>query len=249
MTTFTIFPAIDLRNGQVVRLSQGDPSRQKTYSTNPAAIARNMLEQGARWLHVINLDGAFGESSNANLIALSRIIGIAREFQAGIQFGGGLHTIGQVQDTLKYGVTRVVLGSMAVQKPKNISILLQEFRPDQIAVSLDGRNKKVMVSGWQQESDIGVFELAAKLKDLGLAWLVYTDIERDGMQTGSDFDTTVALARETGLNIIASGGVTTSAEVESLKSNGVAGAIIGRAIYEGAVNLSELLLAAKEKKD
>jgi phosphoribosylformimino-5-aminoimidazole carboxamide ribotide isomerase len=249
MTDFTIFPAIDLRNGQVVRLNQGDPNQQKTYSTNPAAIARNMLEKGARWLHVVNLDGAFGESSNANLIALSRIIGIAREFQAGVQFGGGLHTLGQVQDTLAYGVTRVVLGSMAVQKPKNIRMLLQEHPSDQIAVSLDGRNKKVMVSGWQEESEIGIFELAAKLKEMGLTWLVYTDIERDGMQTGSDFETTVSLARETGMNIIASGGVTTVEEVKNLKNQGVAGAIIGRALYEGTVDLGELLAAAEGKKD
>jgi phosphoribosylformimino-5-aminoimidazole carboxamide ribotide isomerase len=249
MTTFTIFPAIDLRNGQVVRLSQGDPNQQKTYSTNPAAVARNMLEQGAKWLHIVNLDGAFGESSNANMIALSRIIGIAREFRAGIQFGGGLHTIGQVKDTLAYGVSRVVLGSMAVKKPKNISLLLQEYDPHQIAVSLDGRNKKVMVSGWKQESDIGVFDLAANLKSMGLIWLVYTDIERDGMQIGSDFETTVSLARETGMNIIASGGVSTVTEVENLKNQGIAGAIVGRALYEGTMNLADLLAIADREKD
>ncbi len=248
MTPFTIFPAIDLRNGQVVRLSQGDPKQQKTYSSNPASIARSMLEQGAKWLHVINLDGAFGESSNANFLALSRIIGIAREFKAGVQFGGGLHTLGQVQDTLGYGVTRVVLGSMAVKKPKNIRLLLQEYGPDKIAVSLDSKNRKVMISGWQEDSEIDVFELAHNLKSLGLAWLVYTDIERDGMQSGSDYLTTAALSRETGLNVIASGGVSTLDEVEKLMNHGIAGAIVGKALYEGTVNLQDLLAITEKKK-
>lgn len=246
MTSFTIFPAIDLRGGQVVRLSQGDPNRQKTYSSNPASVARTLLEQGAEWLHVINLDGAFGESSNENFLALSRIIGIAREFKASIQFGGGLHTLGQVQDTLGYGVTRVVLGSMAVKKPKNVSLLLQEFGSDHIAVSLDSRNRKVMISGWQEDSEIDLFELAHTLKSMGLTWLVYTDINRDGMQSGSDFETTALLARETGLKVIASGGVSTLREIMDLKQQGVAGAIIGRALYEGTVNLRDLLKINKD---
>jgi len=249
MKNFTIFPAIDLRKGQVVRLRQGDPNQQTTYSSDPADVARMMLDQGAKWLHVINLDGAFGDSSMSNLLALSKVIYTAREYNAFVQFGGGLHSQDDVRETLKTGVNRAILGSLAVKSPEVIQPLLQEYGPEKIAVSLDGLQKKVMVAGWQQESKIGVFELAKRLKSLGLRWLVYTDIERDGMQTGSDFETTVSLARETGMNVIASGGVSTTTEVENLKNLGVAGAIVGRALYEGMVNLPDLLAVVNKEQD
>ncbi|GAP20493.1 1-(5-phosphoribosyl)-5-[(5-phosphoribosylamino)methylideneamino]imidazole-4-carboxamide isomerase [Leptolinea tardivitalis] len=245
MTAFTIFPAIDLRAGQVVRLSQGDPDKQKVYSSDPEIVARSMLEQGATWLHVINLDGAFGESSTSNLSALAKIIQTAREFKAHIQFGGGLHTLDQVRAVLSNGIDRAILGSMAVKEPENIRTLLSEFNTQQIGVSLDGRKNEIMVSGWQKASGITVFDLADNLKSMGLAWIVYTDIDRDGMQSGSNFETTISLARKTKMNIIASGGVSTIQEVKALKTGGAAGAIIGRALYEGTLGLPELLECAR----
>jgi phosphoribosylformimino-5-aminoimidazole carboxamide ribotide isomerase len=248
MTDFIIFPAIDLRNGQVVRLSQGDPERQKIYSADPASVARSMLEQGAAWLHVVNLDAAFGEASVVNRRALALILDIARKYNGRVQCGGGLHSVEQVEAMLSTGIDRAIIGSLAVKSTESVKRLLQKFDPNRIAVSLDGRQKKVMVAGWQQASDIGVFDLARDLKEMGLSWLVYTDIERDGLQTGSDLETTTALARDTGLNIIASGGVCTLQEVEMLRDQGAAGAIIGRALYEGTVNLPDLLAAARGKR-
>jgi phosphoribosylformimino-5-aminoimidazole carboxamide ribotide isomerase len=246
MSTFIIFPAIDLRNGQVVRLSQGDPSRQKIYSSDPVAVAHNMLEQGATWLHVINLDGAFGELSSPNLQALASIVKTAKEYKADVQFGGGLHSAEQVTQAIDGGVSRAILGSLAVRQPEVVQTLLEEYGSESIAVSLDCRKNKVMVSGWQKDSNIEVFEFASNLKSMGLCWLVYTDIERDGMQSGSDFKTTVALSNEIGLKVIASGGVSTCEEVEKLKNSGAAGAILGRALYEGTVDLGALLKIANK---
>lgn len=248
MNSFTIFPAIDLRGGQVVRLTQGDPTRQQTYSSDPAMVAQSMLEQGTKWLHVINLDGAFGDSSSQNLQALTRIVAQVRHKNAFIQFGGGLHTMEQVDRIFSQGVTRAILGSMAARQPEVVRDLVQKYGAERIAVSLDGQNKEVMIAGWQEASGIGVFDLAAQLKTMGLKWLVYTDIARDGMQSGSDFETTVALARETGLNVIASGGVSTTSEVELLKRQGVTGAIIGKALYEGTVKLPDLLEIGQEEQ-
>ncbi len=246
MKSFTIFPAIDLRGGKVVRLTQGDPNRQKIYNTDPSAVAQSMIADGASWLHVINLDGAFGDSSSANFQALAAIVENTRQKKTSIQFGGGLHTLEQIDQVLSSGVTRVILGSLAARQPEIVHDLVQKYGAERIAVSLDGRNKEVMVSGWQEASGIGVFDLATRLKSYGLKWLVYTDITRDGMQTGSDFETTVALAQETGLNIIASGGVSTPDEVQQLMNHGVAGAIIGKALYESSVKLSDLIRISRE---
>lgn len=247
MNNFIIFPAIDLRKGQVVRLRQGDPNQQTSYSSDPELVARKMLEQGARWLHVVNLDGAFGDSSATNHLVLGKILQAAREYNASVQFGGGMHTVDQVKEILETGVSRAILGSLAVKDSDCVRTLIQEFGSERIAVSLDGRQNKVMVAGWQQESSASVTGLAASLKAMGLEWLVYTDIDRDGMQTGSDFDTTVQLSRETGLKVIASGGVSSIEEVIRLRDNGAAGAIVGRALYEGSVDLPGLLAAARKE--
>jgi phosphoribosylformimino-5-aminoimidazole carboxamide ribotide isomerase len=249
MGAFTIFPAIDLRFGQVVRLTQGDPDRQKTYSQDPASVAQMMLDTGARWLHVVNLDGAFGSSSNINLLALQAIIKSSGRYQARVQFGGGLHSIELTKEALSNGVSRVVLGSLAVKDPGCIQKLLQEYQEDQLAVSLDSINNNVMVSGWRESTDIGTYEMADVLKSMGLRWLVYTDIKRDGMQSGSNFETTISLFKRTKLNVIASGGVSSQQEVEELKKQGVAGAIVGRALYERTLNLQDLLATAEKELD
>lgn len=247
MKTFTIFPAIDLRKGQVVRLKQGDPDQQTSYSSEPETVARKMLAQGARWLHVVNLDGAFGDSSDVNHRVLAKILQAAGEFNAEVQFGGGMHTVEQVKNVLDSGVSRAILGSLAVKDPDCVRSLVAEFGAERIAVSLDGRKNKVMVAGWQKESDASVTGMAAMLRSMGLEWLVYTDIDRDGMQTGSDFETTTALARETALKVIASGGVSSVSEVIRLRQNGAAGAIVGKALYEGSVDLGDLLAAVRKE--
>jgi phosphoribosylformimino-5-aminoimidazole carboxamide ribotide isomerase len=249
MDKFIIFPAIDLRKGQVVRLRQGDPNQQTNYSSDPELVARKMLEQGASWLHVVNLDGAFGDSSAINHRVLSKILLVAREYNASVQFGGGMHAVDQVKEILHSGVSRAILGSLAVKDPECVRSLIQEFGSEHIAVSLDGRKNKVMVAGWQQESSANVTGLAASLRIMGLEWLVYTDIDRDGMQTGSDFETTIQLSRETGLKVIASGGVSSVNEVARLRESGAAGAIVGKALYEGSVDLPDLLSAARKESN
>jgi phosphoribosylformimino-5-aminoimidazole carboxamide ribotide isomerase len=249
MHNFIIFPAIDLRKGQVVRLRQGDPNQQTNYSSDPELVARKMLEQGARWLHVVNLDGAFGDSSDTNHQVLLKILQAARDYNADVQFGGGMHTVDQVKEILQSGVSRAILGSLAVKDPECVCSLVQQFGAERIAVSLDGRQNKVMVAGWQQESSASVTGLAAQLKSMGLEWLVYTDIDRDGMQTGSDFQTTIHLSRETGLKVIASGGVSSIDEVIRLRKSGAAGAIVGKALYEGSVDLPGLLAAARKESN
>ncbi len=246
MDNFIIFPAIDLRNGQVVRLRQGDPNQQTNYSSDPEMVARKMLAQGARWLHVVNLDGAFGDPSDTNHRVLAKILRAAREYTADVQFGGGMHTVDQVKAALETGVSRAILGSLAIKDPECVRSLVADFGSERIAVSLDGRKNKVMVAGWQKESDASVTGMAAMLRTMGLEWLVYTDIDRDGMQTGSDFETTTSLARETGLKVIASGGVSSLSEVIRLRQNGAAGAIVGKALYEGSVDLGDLLAAVRE---
>jgi phosphoribosylformimino-5-aminoimidazole carboxamide ribotide isomerase len=246
MKPFTIFPAIDLRSGQVVRLSQGDPDRQKTYSMDPAGIAQTYLDAGANWLHIVNLDATFGEPTSVNITVLQKIIKIADQYQAHIQFGGGIHSVEMARRALSSGISRIILGSLAVKEPETVGKLMKEYRQDQVGVSLDSADKKVMISGWREPTNINIFDLAAILKSNGVSWIVYTDINRDGMQIGSDFDTTIELHEQTGLNVIASGGVSSLSEISLLKEKGVAGAIIGRALYEGTLKLAELLSAANQ---
>jgi phosphoribosylformimino-5-aminoimidazole carboxamide ribotide isomerase len=248
MNDFTIFPAIDLRGGKVVRLTQGDPNRQKTYSQNPARVAGQMLDDGAQWLHVVNLDAAFSESSTINFPIIQDLVKISIKHNANLQLGGGFRSSEMVKQAIEMGVSRVIIGSLAVKKPEFVHTLMQNYSADQIAVSLDGLNKKVMVSGWQEPTEAGILETAKQLKISGLQWLIYTDIKRDGMQSGSDFESTLELVQETGLNVIASGGVSSLNELVFLKNNGVAGAIVGKALYEGTVRLKDMLSVAGQEK-
>lgn len=249
MDDFMIYPAIDLRRGQVVRLTQGDPNRQKTYSLDPLLIASQMLDDGAKWLHVVNLDAAFGEPAEVNLSVIQELAELAGSRDASIQVGGGFRDANLVKNAFKAGITRIIIGSLAVRDPEFVTNLLQEYSPDQIAVSLDGLNKKVMISGWLEETNAGVVETAQLLQNNGLRWLIYTDIHRDGMQSGSDFNSTIEIFRKTGLKVIASGGVSSLDEISLLKDNGIAGAIVGKALYEGTISLKELImLQNKEDK-
>ncbi len=240
-TQFTLYPAIDLRHGQVVRLKEGDPQRQTRFSDNPAETARRWLDAGAAWLHIINLDGAFGEEKSPNLMALEAILLAARQFDAKIQWGGGLRDLEGIQKVLDMGVTRTILGTLAVQDPHVLEKALQHWGEEQIAVSLDARGEVVQTHGWQASSQLNLFETAAQLKQLGLRHLIYTDISRDGMQTGFNLETTLRLAEQSGLQVIASGGVRSSEDIAAARANGLAGIILGRALYEGQIDLADAL--------
>lgn len=241
-STFTVYPAIDLRAGKVVRLKEGNPDRQTTYASDPAAAARRWIENGAAWLHVVNLDGAFDEAGSANLEALETILEEARLAQVPVQFGGGLRSLAAIQAALDLGVARVVLGTLVVEQPEILTAALERWGAGRIAAGLDARDGRVKVRGWQSDTPLLATDLARDLHALGLCWLIFTDIARDGLQTGLNLPATIALAQESGLRVIASGGVSNLEDVRQAKAAGLAGAIVGRALYEGSIEPAELFL-------
>lgn len=238
-STWHVYPAIDLRRGRVVRLKQGDPDRETAYADDPLQVARRWRRAGAEWLHVVNLDGAFGERSRTNLEALGRILKHMPELR--VQFGGGLRDLDGIERALKLGVRRVVLGTAAVQNPALVEAALAAFGPSRVAVGLDARGGEVQTHGWQQDASVTALELAQRWAAKGIRWLIFTDVARDGMGRGLNLKATVRLAQATGLNVIASGGVSSLADVRRTHEAGLSGVIIGRALYEGEVALEEAL--------
>jgi phosphoribosylformimino-5-aminoimidazole carboxamide ribotide isomerase len=236
---FVIYPAIDLRRGQVVRLMQGDPERQTTYGTDPAMVASRWITEGARWLHVVNLDGAFGEEAAENLAALESIRGQDQKIQ--IQFGGGLRALGDVERLIDAGVNRVMLGSMAVHNPRLIEVAIQRFGSSSIGLAMDVREGAVHTHGWTQSASVEPIQLGLHLFKVGLRMCAYTDIQRDGGQGGLNLESTRHFAQGTGLTVIASGGVGSLEDVRAARLDGLSGVIIGRALYEGRIDLNEAL--------
>ena len=237
MSTFTVYPAIDLRAGHVVRLKEGDPGRKTTYSDNPAEVARQRLEVGAHWLHVVNLDGAFDENDRTNQAALRGILHIAEKFNAHVQFGGGIRSMEMVEQALSLGSSRVVLGTIAVEQPQLVADILKKLGTEKIAVGIDARDGFVRVHGWQADSGIRATELALQMRSLGVQTIVFTDISRDGLGSGLNISLTRELATISGLEVIASGGVHTISDVLAAREAKLAGVIIGRALYEGTIDL------------
>jgi phosphoribosylformimino-5-aminoimidazole carboxamide ribotide isomerase len=239
--SFTIYPAIDLRAGKVVRLKEGDPARMTSYSDNPAQTARRWLSMGARWLHVVNLDGAFGENDSLNHFALSSISDAAKEFGAQIQFGGGLRSVDDIQRAIDLGISRVVLGTIAIKQPDVVAEALQEFGVERVAVGIDARAGLVHVHGWTDNSRISAMDLAMQMRTLDLRTVIFTDISRDGLGSGLNISATRELAEGSGLDVIASGGVHTLIDVIAARDANLSGVIIGRALYEGTIELKEAL--------
>jgi phosphoribosylformimino-5-aminoimidazole carboxamide ribotide isomerase len=246
-----VFPAIDLRGGQVVRLRQGDPRAQTVYAKSPAEAARRWAGQGAQWLHVVNLDGAFGgedgapESAQVNLRRLAEIH-VATGLP--IQFGGGVRSIDDIARSLDLGATRVVMGTVAVHRPQIIEDALARFSAEQIVVGIDAREGRVLVEGCQQASTATATDLAQQMAGLGVLRAVYTDVARDGMLAGANAAATAALARDSGLKVIASGGVASLADIRALaehEPDGIEGLIIGQALYAGALGLADAIAAAR----
>jgi phosphoribosylformimino-5-aminoimidazole carboxamide ribotide isomerase len=249
-----VFPAIDLRHGQCVRLRQGRAEDETVYDDDPAAVARRWVAQGAQWLHVVNLDGAFGESGTTprmsclpiNLRRLAEIREAVSETP--IQFGGGVRSLADVETALRLGATRVVLGTVAVRNPDLVAEAVQRFGAEQIVVGIDARDGKVATHGWQRTSDTTAVALGRAMRLRGVTRAVYTDIARDGMLTGVNVEATASLARSTRLLVIASGGVASLADVSRLKAKAdrsIEGVIIGQALYIGAVSLPDAIRAAK----
>jgi phosphoribosylformimino-5-aminoimidazole carboxamide ribotide isomerase len=237
MMTFTIFPAIDLRQGHVVRLAEGDKDRQTVYGHEPRAVAERWVGQGADWLHVVNLDGALGEPGAVNQTALAAICALG----VPVQFGGGLRDRASLQQAFELGVRRVVIGTAAVEQPELVGWALAEYGAESVAVGLDARDGLVRVRGWETATGIPAIELGRQLRLRGVEWCIFTDVARDGLQTGVNVAATTALSAETGLKVIASGGVAGRDDIDRVHAAGLAGVIVGRALYEGHVDLGTVV--------
>jgi phosphoribosylformimino-5-aminoimidazole carboxamide ribotide isomerase len=237
MNDFVVFPAIDLRHGRVVRLAQGDPQRQTVYGDDPRAMAAHWQAQGAAWLHVVNLDGALGEAGGPNEQALQAILALGLP----VQFGGGLRDEAGLRRVLEAGVARAVIGTAAVERPELVGWALGTYGPERIAVGIDARDGWVRIKGWAEAAAVRPLDLGRHLCRLGLEWCIFTDIARDGLGVGLNVDACLDLARETGLRVIASGGVAGLADIRRVRAAGLAGVIIGRALYDGTVTLAEAL--------
>ena len=240
-----LFPAIDLRGGKVVRLSQGDYDRQQIYATDPAGVAGRFASAGARWIHVVDLDAArSGKRTNAQAVrSVCRTAGVK------VQLGGGIRSDDAVADALALGVSRLIIGSAALKNWTWFEKLTRQADlAGKIVLGLDARCGKLAAAGWTEQTDLTVDEVARRAKDLPLAAIVYTDIGRDGMLTGPDLDGTARLIETTGLGVIASGGIADLDDIARCKEIGCTGAIVGRAYYEGRIDLARACALATEAK-
>jgi len=240
MSEFIVYPAIDLRFGKVVRLRQGKGDQQTIYGNNPKAIAQDWIEQGAEWLHVINLNGAFGEGTEENEAAIEKILEAGKD-EVKIQLGGGIRTADQIKAALALGVNRIVLGTSVIENPVIGLEFLNSFGGEKIAFGFDALGQELMSRGWQTRSGLSMKTLAEKLAVAGAETLIYTNINKDGMQTGVDWINAKKLANQTALRVIASGGTATLEDIASVRAAGLAGVIVGRALYEGNFSLQEAL--------
>jgi phosphoribosylformimino-5-aminoimidazole carboxamide ribotide isomerase len=235
-----IYPAIDLRHGKVVRLKYGDPNQQTTYSDDPIETARRWAEAGAAWIHVVNLDGAFGDNAGAAAINRSLLQSLTAVGPR-IQFGGGLRSIADVEAALSRGVTRAVIGTLAIEHPEVLREAVERFGSDRVVVGLDAQGGRVKVRGWQNDGGSDVIAIGRQIRSVGVNLVVHTDIGRDGDLSGVNGAASIELARETGLHVIASGGVSSLEDVLRLKeAASIEGVIIGRALYTGAIDLKQL---------
>ena len=235
-----IYPAIDLLEGQVVRLREGDPEQRSVFSADPVATARQWIDRGAKWLHMVSLDGTFGEA-NQNLVTLEEVARLS----VNVQFTGGLRDMASLQRARDAGASRMVIGTLAVRDPAAAAEAIRRFGAESVAVALDARDGRVATHGWTELSQQTPVELGRRLREMGAVHALYTDIGRDGGMTGVNIADTVALAQATGLKVIASGGVSALSDIAILaRSGAVAGAIIGMALYRKTFSLEEALSAA-----
>ncbi len=235
-----VIPAIDLRGGRCVRLRQGDFERETVFSGDPLAMARRWQDQGGPRLHLVDLDGAAtGEPAHLEVISA-----IVAALDIPVQVGGGIRSAATARAWLEVGVERVVIGTAAVRDPDMVRDVCRVHGNHRVVVSVDARDGMVALQGWTEASEVSVLELAHRMAELGVKRLLYTDIARDGMLTGPDLDTNARLARETGMAVLASGGVSSVEDIRQLAATGAEGVIVGRALYTGAVSLPEAVAAA-----
>lgn len=234
-----LYPAIDLKDGQAVRLVHGDMDQSTVFNDDPAAQARDFVDAGCEWLHLVDLNGAFaGEPVNA-----APVEAILKACPVPAQLGGGIRDMKTIERWIDRGLARVILGTVAVENPDLVREAAREF-PGKVAVGLDARNGFVATKGWAAETEIQVTDLAKSFEDAGISAIIYTDILRDGAMKGPNITATEALARGVNIPVIASGGVSSMDDLSALKATGVIfGAISGRALYDGAIDLGAALKA------
>ena len=239
-----LIPAIDLRDGRCVRLTQGRREDVKVYDGDAVEIALSYQNNGARMLHIVDLDGAFSDPNSRNRQVLSEVIS---KIEIPAQFGGGLRSLRDIEQVIDLGITRVVIGTLAVESPETVEKAVRSFGGDRIAVGIDARSGQVLTRGWEKEEQISALELAQRVAALGVERIVYTDVARDGMLTGVNIEQTCMIARESGLRVTASGGVSSLEDIKRLRSvsdGGIDSVIVGKALYEGRFTLKEALQAA-----
>ena len=238
-----LFPAIDLKNGEAVRLQQGDMARATVFNTNPAAQAKAFEDQGFEWLHLVDLDGAFA-CKPVNALAVAQIL---KKVKIPVQLGGGIRNMKTVEAWLGEGVSRVIIGTAAVREPEFVKQAARKF-PGKIAIGIDARYGKVAISGWAEETQLEAAEVAKLFEGAGVAAIIYTDVERDGMMQGLNLDSTIALSEAVSIPVVASGGFASIDDVKALcepRAKKLAGAITGRALYDGRIDPKEALALLK----
>jgi phosphoribosylformimino-5-aminoimidazole carboxamide ribotide isomerase len=239
-----IFPAIDLRAGKAVRLLQGRKEDETVFSDNPVAVAHTWQDRGAKFLHLVDLDGAFSGHPQ-NLDVIKEIVSV---LNIPVQMGGGIRDLAAIEQMLELGVARVILGTTAISKPQMVEEAVKRFG-DRVIVGIDGKDGMVAIEGWENTVEKTVLELAREMREVGIERIVFTDTRRDGMMKGPNLESTREMAVQSGLKVIASGGVSTLADIKAIKdleAVGVEGVITGKALYTGAIDLAQALALAEE---
>ena len=241
MSTFTLLPAIDLRGGLCVRLEQGDPARQRVFGADPVAMARRWADAGAQMLHVVDLDGAFAGAPRQ----IDQLAAITAAVPVPVEFGGGLRQVEHVEAAIAAGAARVVVGTRALE-PAFLAELIRRFGTERVVAGLDARGDTVAIAGWQVSGGLGLDEAARQVRNCGVRLALFTQVERDGTLSGPDFPRIRRLLAS-GLAVLASGGITTAEDIRRLAAlapGGLAGAVLGRALYDGGLTLEAALGAA-----
>ena len=240
-----IIPAIDLRGGCCVRLTQGRRETAKVYDGDPVDIAKGYEAAGAKMLHIVDLDGAFSEPNSRNRETLGKIV---QSIQIPVQFGGGLRSVEQVKQVIDFGVARVVLGTLAVESNETLKTLLDLFGGEKIAVGIDAKGEIVVTRGWEKEAALSAAGFAVQLASVGVKRIIYTDVSRDGMLNGVNVEATCEIARASGLKVTASGGISSLEDIRrvSRADCGIDSAILGKALYEGYFTIQEALVAGAQ---
>ncbi len=239
-----IFPAIDLKNGKCVRLQQGKFDNVKVFNEDPVSVAKEFEKKGAEYIHLVDLDGAL-EGELVNRAVIEKIV---KSVNIPCELGGGIRTIERIEELLDLGISRVILGTIAIKNPKITKEAVKKFGGDRVVIGIDAKHGKVAINGWIDITEKDVVELIKEMENIGVKTVIYTDIEKDGMMQGISYDSVKRILEQTNINIVVSGGVTTIEDIKKLtvlENSKIEGVITGKAIYEGKLDLAEAIRVAK----